>query len=83
MHWSKTHIPVIKNTIKQISFENWSESSIIFQSFLFANIPAESTSYAPTFFAEMKGYVEIQANEKKSLEPPSRFQPNFLSGSVI
>ena len=26
------------------------ESTIIFQSFLFANIPAEPTSYAPNFF---------------------------------
>ena len=26
------------------------ESSIIFQSFVYANIPVESPSYAPTFF---------------------------------
>ena len=45
-----THFPVIKNTIKRIAFKNAFDSSIIFQSFLYASIPAESTSYAPTFF---------------------------------
>ena len=45
-----THFPVIKNTINRIAFKNAYESSIIFQSFLYANIPAESTSYAHTFF---------------------------------
>ena len=34
---------------KRIAFENEYES-IFFQPFLFANIPAESPSYAPTFF---------------------------------
>ena len=46
-----THFPVIKNTIKRITFENAYESTItchIFY-FLFTNIPAECTSYAPTF----------------------------------
>ena len=33
-----THFPVIKNTMKQITFENWSESLIILQSFLNASI---------------------------------------------
>ena len=33
-----------------MAFQNAYESTIIFQSFLFANIPAESMSYAPTFF---------------------------------
>ena len=47
-----THFPVIKNTIKRIAFKNAYESSIIFQSFLYASIPAESTSYAPAFFAK-------------------------------
>ena len=41
-----TNFPVIKNTIKRIAFE----SSIIFQPLLYANPPAESPSYAPTFF---------------------------------
>ena len=36
--------------IKRIAFENWYESSIIFQPFLYANVPAEPPSYAPTFF---------------------------------
>ena len=39
----------MKKTIKRMVFENAYESSIIFQSFLYANIPAESPSYAPTF----------------------------------
>ena len=45
-----THFPVIKNTIKRIAIKNAYYSSIIFQSFLYANIPAESPSYTPTFF---------------------------------
>ena len=45
-----THFPVIKNTIKRIAFKNAYESSTIFQSFIYISIPAESTSYAPTFF---------------------------------
>ena len=45
-----THFPVIKNTIKRIAFKNAYESSIIFQSFLYASIPAKSTSYVPIFF---------------------------------
>ena len=45
-----TYFPVIKNTIKRIVFENACESSIIFQSFSYAGNPAESTSYAHTFF---------------------------------
>ena len=40
------------NMIKRIAFENVNESSIIFQ-FFYANIPAESPSYAPTFFLAM------------------------------
>ena len=36
--------------IKRIAFENAYESSIIFQPLLYANVPAESLSYAPTFF---------------------------------
>ena len=44
-----THCPVIKNTFKRIAFKN--ANQIIFQYFLIANIPAESTSYVPTFFA--------------------------------
>ena len=55
-----THFPVIKTTIERITFENWSESSIIFQSFLFANIPGESTPYALTFFVQMKGPALFQ-----------------------
>ena len=42
--------PVIMNTTKRIAFENVYESSIIFQSYLYANILAESPSFAPTFF---------------------------------
>ena len=42
--------PVIKNNIKRIAFENAYESFIIFQPLLYANVPAESPSYAPTFF---------------------------------
>ena len=57
--------PVIKNTIKWITFENWSESSIIFQSFLFASIPAESTSYAPAFFVQMKEHTLFQGGGGK------------------
>ena len=45
--------PVIKNTIKRIAFENAYESSIIFQPLLYADVPAESPSYAPTFFEGM------------------------------
>ena len=44
--------PVIKNTIKRIVFENAYESSIIFQPLLYANVPAESPSYGPTFFVD-------------------------------
>ena len=55
-----THFPVIKNTIKRIAFENEYKSSMIFKSFLFANFPAESTSYAPTFFTCIGQYwIEI------------------------
>ena len=47
-----THFPVNKNTctIKRITFKNTNHSSINFQSLLYASIPAESTSYAPTLF---------------------------------
>ena len=45
-----TNFPVFKNTIKQIAFEYAYESSIIFQPLLYVNVPAESPSYAPTFF---------------------------------
>ena len=44
------HFPLIQKTNKQTTFENMYESSIIFQSFLYANTSAESPSYAPTFF---------------------------------
>ena len=44
------NFPVIKNTIKWIAFENAYESSIIFQPLLYANVPAESPYYTPTFF---------------------------------
>ena len=40
------------NTTKRIAFRNMYESSIIEQSFLYANIPAECLSYAPTFFSD-------------------------------
>ena len=51
LHFGKiTNFPVIKITIKRIAFENAHESSIIFQPLLYANVPAESPSYAPTFF---------------------------------
>ena len=40
----------IQNTINWIAFENEYESSIIFQPFLYANVPADPPSYAPTFF---------------------------------
>ena len=43
------HFSCIKNTIERIAFENAYELSIIFQPFLYANVPAESPSYAPTF----------------------------------
>ena len=45
-----SHIPVIKNTIKRIVFKNAYESDIIYQSFLYASIPAESSCYAHIFF---------------------------------
>ena len=53
IHFSKifTNFPVFKNTIIRIAFENVYESSIVFQPFLYANVPAESPSYAPTFFS--------------------------------
>ena len=35
-------------------FENAYESSITFQPLLYANVPAESPSYAPTFFPVIK-----------------------------
>ena len=34
------------------------ESIIIFQSFLYASIPAESMSYAPTFFGTKHPWIE-------------------------
>ena len=40
----------IQNTIRRIAFENAYESSIIFQPFLYANVPAESPFNVPTFF---------------------------------
>ena len=43
-----THFPVIKKTIEQFAFENAYESF----SFLYATIPAESPSYATTFFRQ-------------------------------
>ena len=45
-----THFPVIINAMKQLTFESVYESSIIFQSFIYTNIPIEQPSYAPTFF---------------------------------
>ena len=39
LKWKFTLFHVIKNTIKQITFENWSESSIIFQSYLPTFLP--------------------------------------------
>ena len=45
-----TNFPVIKNTIQRIAFENAYESSMIFQPLSYANVPAESPSYAPIFF---------------------------------
>ena len=53
-----THFPIIKNTIKRIAFKNAYESSIIFQSFLYTSIPAESTSYAPTIFSFVSFRIE-------------------------
>ena len=49
IHFGKifTNYPVIKITIKWIAFGNAHESLIIFQPFLYANVPP---SYAPTFF---------------------------------
>ena len=44
------NFPVIKNTIKRIAYKNAFESSIIFQSYLYANIPAEFPSYALTMY---------------------------------
>ena len=39
------------NTIKRISFENLTRMNrLIFQPFLYANVPAESPSYAPIVF---------------------------------
>ena len=52
-----THFPVIKNAIKRISFKNAYKSSIIHQSFLYASIPAEFTSYAPTFLADINEWA--------------------------
>ena len=54
------HFPVIKNTIKRIAFKNAYDSSLIFQSFLYASTPAESTSYAPTFFNKKQQTTIIQ-----------------------
>ena len=59
-----THFPVIKNTIKRIVFKNAYESSIIFKSVLYASIPAESTSYAPTFFQETKAATGWDLSQK-------------------
>ena len=36
-----------------MAFENAYESSIIFQPLLYANVPAESPSYASTFFVDV------------------------------
>ena len=46
---------VFKNTIERIAFENAYESSIIFQPFLYANMP----SNAPTFFSVEANYREF------------------------
>ena len=48
--WKFAHFPEIKNTIKWVLFENAFESTMSLHFFLFANIPAESMSYAPTSF---------------------------------
>ena len=47
--------PVFKNTNKRIEFKNASELSLIFYPFLYANVPAQSPSYAPTFFVHCVG----------------------------
>ena len=41
---------VFKNTFIWMAFQNAYESSIIFQSFLYANVPADSPSYSSAFF---------------------------------
>ena len=45
-----TIVPVFKNTNKRIALENAHKSSIIVQPLLYANVPAESPSFAHTFF---------------------------------
>ena len=47
-----------------MALENAYESTIIFYSFLFANIPAESTSYAPTFFSRTTGPNSTRLGKK-------------------
>ena len=65
--------------IKRIAFENAYESSIIFQPFSYANVPAKSLPYAPTFFHQyislfcyylslQKGMV-LHLNKLKSPSP--------------
>ena len=51
---------IFENTIKGIEFENTYESSIIFQPFLYANVPAESPSYTLTFFVQIKKYLILK-----------------------
>ena len=48
-NWGDTPSATL-NEIKRIAFENAYESFIIFQPLLYVNVPAESPSYAPTFF---------------------------------
>ena len=50
MELKSAHFPLIEKTIKRIALKNAYESSILFQSILYATIPAESTSYAQTLF---------------------------------
>ena len=44
------NFPAFRNTIKWIAIENVYGSSLIFQPLLYVIVPAESPSYAPTFF---------------------------------
>ena len=64
------HFPAIKYTINRIAFENACESTTIFQSLLFVNITAESTSYAPTFISSV---LSIFAADENGWHPFRKF----------
>ena len=69
------NFPVFKNTIKRKAFENAYESSIIFQPFLYANVPVESPSYASTFCKNKEeNLYKISVSNVYLIYTPSKWQ---------